>query len=119
MGENSAIALLFLLAVVAANLPWLTERVFLVAPTPPRGKREWVRFLEWGVYYLVAGAAAIGLEYSVTGDIYPKDWVFYVTTLCLFAVFALPGFIYRHDLRKHLQKRKERSDRLRRAASQD
>lgn len=119
MGENSAIVLLLLVAAVAANLPWLTERVLLVAPPPPRGKREWVRFLEWGVYYLLAGAVAIGLEYSVTNDIYPKDWVFYVTTLCLFAVFALPGFIYRHDLRKHLKKRQKRNDRLRQATPQD
>ena len=105
MDQGLAIVLLFVFAVVGANLPWLNERVFLVAPTPPRGKREWIRFLEWGVFYFVVGGAAFGLEYAVTGDVYPQGWEFYVTTLCLFAVLALPGFIYRHDLKKHLERR--------------
>lgn len=118
MGENSAIVLILLLAVILANLPWLNERVFLVAPEPPRGKREWIRFVEWGAFYGVMTGAGFGLEYAATGEVYPQGWEFYVTTLCLFAVAALPGFIWRHDLSKHLRRQKKRGDRLRTAEHQ-
>jgi hypothetical protein len=41
----------------------------------------------------------------LNGEIYSQDWEFYAVALCLFLVFALPGFIYRHDLRQLLQRR--------------
>ncbi|RFA30580.1 hypothetical protein CAI21_05960 [Alkalilimnicola ehrlichii] len=106
MSVGAGILLLFLVAFVAANLPWLTERVFFVLRPPAHGKREWIRLLEWAVLYVLVGLIGRGLEYQLTGQIQPQDWEFYVTTLCLFVVFALPGFIYRHDLRRHLRKRR-------------
>ena len=106
MGMTAAVILLFLLALVAANLPWLTERRFLVLPPPAQGKREWMRLLEWLLLFGVAGLLAAGLEYQVIGEIYAQDWEFWVVNLCLFAVFALPGFIYHHDLRRYLRKRR-------------
>ncbi|MCG5501723.1 DUF2818 family protein, partial [Ectothiorhodospira lacustris] len=36
------------------------------------------------------------------GTIHTQGWQFYAITLSMFAVFAMPGFIYRHDLRRHL-----------------
>jgi hypothetical protein len=45
----------------------------------------------------------------MTGEIYHQDWVFYAVTISLFLVFALPGFIYRYDLRRQLRARR-RSD---------
>ncbi len=106
MSVTVAFALLLVAALVAANLPWLTERVLFVLRPPARGKREWVRLLEWALMYVVIGALAVGLEYRATGGVYPQGWEFYVTTLCLFLVFALPGFIYHHDLRRLLKKRR-------------
>ena len=106
MGMTSAVLLLFVLALIAANLPWLTERRFLVLPAPAEGKREWVRLLEWLLLFGVTGGLAAGIERGVTGDIYSQDWEFWVVNLCLFAVFALPGFIYHHDLRRYLRKRR-------------
>ncbi|MCK8515921.1 DUF2818 family protein [Methylonatrum kenyense] len=114
MTETGAFLLLMLVAVVAANLPWFSERVLFIRVPAAGRKREWIRLLEWGFFYGVVAAVAAGLEYRVTGDIYPQDWEFWVTTLCLFMVFALPGFIWYHDLRHHLKKR---GPKKRRAAS--
>lgn len=94
------------LAIVAANLPWLSERVFFVVRTR-NGKSAWVRLLEWAVLYVLVGVIGIGLERRLTGEIYHQGWVFYVVTLSLFLVFALPGFIYRYDLRRLLRARRQ------------
>ena len=51
------------------------------------------------------GAIGLGLERRLTGEIYAQDWEFYAVTLALFIVFALPGFIFRYDLLKHLRRR--------------
>ncbi|MEM7206697.1 MAG: DUF2818 family protein [Pseudomonadota bacterium] len=97
--------LFILLAIAAANLPWMSDRVFLIFT--PRGARksEWVRLLEWLVLYAVFLALGLGLERMVNGEVYPQDWEFYAVTVLLFLVFAIPGFIYCHDLKRHLKPR--------------
>ncbi len=100
-----AAIVLITLAVAAANLPWLSERIFFLFPAPSGGKRAWMRLLEWLVLYAVVGVLAFGLERRLTGETHAQDWEFYAVTACLFVVFALPGFIYRHDLRRHLDRR--------------
>ncbi|AOV17311.1 hypothetical protein BJI67_09755 [Acidihalobacter aeolianus] len=91
-----------IVAVIAANLPWLTERRFFLLPTKT-AKSAAFRLLEWLVMYFVTGAIGLGLEHQMTGQIYHKSWVFFTVTVSLFIVFALPGFVYRYDLRKHLR----------------
>jgi len=44
----------------------------------------------------------MALENKLTGGLHNQQWGFYVATLCLFVVFALPGFIYHYDLKKLL-----------------
>ena len=96
--------LLIAVAFIAANLPWLSER-FLFVIRPWGGmKRAWQRWVEWLVLYGIVGGIAFGLEKKATGEIYAQDWEFYAVTFCLFLVFALPGFIYRHDLKHHLRR---------------
>ncbi len=107
MTADVAIWLLLVFAVVAANLPWLSERLFFIRELPG-GKPAWVRLLEWLVLYFVVGGIAIGLERKTLGNIHDQGWEFYVVTLCLFLVFALPGFIYRHDLKHHLDRARRR-----------
>jgi uncharacterized membrane protein YtjA (UPF0391 family) len=104
MTQTTAVILFLLIAVIAANLPWLSDRVFFVFE--PRGgvKRAWTRVAEWFVLYFVVGLIALGLEYQMTGTTHSQAWEFYVIGLCLFLVSALPGFIYRHDLKKHLDR---------------
>lgn len=104
MASTAAIWLLLAVALLAANLPWISSR-FLLVLTPPGGhKRVWMRLLEWLLLYFLVGLLALGLERQITGTVHPQDWEFYAVTLCLFVVFALPGFIYRHDLKKHLDR---------------
>lgn len=101
------ITILIIIGIIAANLPWISERLFLVKDLGEQGKRPWMRFLEWFILYLIVGGIAIGLEIRATGGSHAQDWEFYAVTLCLFLIFALPGFIYRHDL-KHLLDRARR-----------
>jgi len=89
-----------LLAVVSANLPWLSERRFLILFSQD-GKSGWLRLLEWLVLYLLLGVIGLGLEYRINGDVHPQDWEFYAVTLSLFFVFAMPGFIWRYDWKRH------------------
>lgn len=102
MSTSSLIWAYLVIALVAANLPWLTERRFLVLPgsgqTP---KPVWLRLLEWLLLYLLIGLVGLGLEHRLNGDIHVQDWEFYAVTLSLFLVFALPGFIWRHDWKHH------------------
>ena len=44
----------------------------------------------------------MALEYKMTGGLHTQQWEFYVASLCLFVVFALPGFIYHYDFKKLL-----------------
>lgn len=97
-----AVWLYLLIALVAANLPWLNERVLFVLTPRGNGKPAGIRFLEWGILYALVVAIGLGLERLVTGTIHAQGWQFYAITLSMFAVFAMPGFIYRHDLRRHL-----------------
>ena len=89
----SALILLFL---IIANLPWITERVFLVFPINST-KSVLVRLIELVVFYFVSLLIAIGVEMQFSGDIYPQTWEFFVTTFCLFLVLAVPGVIYRYQ----------------------
>jgi len=98
------ITIFLLLAVLAANLPWLSERFFIVF-TPSGGKKPfWMELLEWLVFYFLIGLIAFGFEMKTMGGLHTQEWEFYAVTLCLFVVFALPGFIYKYTLRHHLSR---------------
>jgi hypothetical protein len=105
MNTSTAVWIVVGFAFVAANLPWLSERLFFAFRPHGGQKRAWHRWLEWLTLYGVMGGVVVGVERKFTGEFFPQDWEFYVITLCLFLVFALPGFIYRHDLRHHLERR--------------
>ena len=101
--NTTIIAVFLLVAVLAANMPWLNNR-FLIFIQPEGGiKHFWMEFVEWLVLYAVIGLIALGLENKQMGQLHGQDWEFYATTLCLFVVFAIPGFVYRHTLKHHLK----------------
>lgn len=107
---HTTIIILIIVSLIAANLPWLSERFFLFFNPPgEQGKSLWMRLLEWLTLLCLFLLAALGLEKKLMGEIYRQDWEFYAVIICLFIVFALPGFIFRHDLYPHLQKRKRRN----------
>lgn len=101
---NTTIIVFLVIAFIAANLPWITERLFGLIAIKSEKKSAWVCLAEWLVLYFLVGLVALGLEKKFTSEIYSQDWEFYASTLCLFLVFALPGFIYRFDLKRLLKK---------------
>lgn len=110
MGTGAAIVLLLIVALIAANLPWLSDRIAFFAAPPVRGKSEWIRWAEWLVMFAVVGLIAAGLEYRTQGQLQGQGWEFWVINLALFAVLALPGFIYCHDLRRRLRRQYRRRE---------
>ncbi len=96
--------LIIAIAFIAANLPWLSDRVLLVLEPKEGVKRAAWRWMEWLLLFLIMGAVTAGMEQKINGEIYQQEWEFYAVNLCLFLVFALPGFIYRHDLRQLLKR---------------
>ena len=104
MTQTFVVGLWLVLAAVTANLPWLSERWLLVfARRDRRGKPFWLPLIEWSLLYSLIIGIGLGLEYKATGATHDQDWEFYIVTLCLFAVSALPGFIYRYQLRRLLK----------------
>ena len=101
---NTIIIIFLIVAVIAANLPWISERLFGLIALKSEKKSAWLCLLEWFILYFLIGLIALGLEKKFTSEIYSQDWEFYASTLCLFLVFALPGFIYRFDLKRLLKK---------------
>lgn len=103
---TSSTLLLVFFSIIAANLPWLTERFFIVF-TPPFGgvKRTWMRLLEWLIFACFAVLFAWALEQKITGSTHSQDWEFFAIFLSLFVVFAFPSFIYRHLILPLLQRK--------------
>jgi hypothetical protein len=89
---------LIFLGLAFANLPFINERLFGVVPKAFAIKPFWVRLLEMAVLYLVIGGIAYLLE-AQAGNVFSQRWEFYAVTVCLFIVFAFPGFVFRY-LRK-------------------
>jgi len=104
MNMLGSVWLLIAVAILAANLPWLSERFGFVY-APGGGKREWMRLVEWLAMYGLVALIAMGLERKSQGQLHAQEWEFYVATLCLFTIFALPGFLYRHVLSRLLARR--------------
>jgi len=91
---------LLLLALLAANLPWFSERLFYVIPLKQKTKSVAWCVLELVVLYFIMGAIAFYAEKSTMGEIAPQKWEFYAVTACMFLVFAFPGFVYRFFWKK-------------------
>jgi hypothetical protein len=94
MSQTASVWLVVLLALLAANLPFLNNRMFvlLALKTP---KNLAIRFGELVVWYFVVGGVGLLLEQRV-GQIAPQGWEFYAITGALFVTFAFPGFVYRY-----------------------
>lgn len=86
---TSNLVILLILALVAANLPFV----------PARQHIGW-RALELVALYFAIGALGRMLEAKL-GPLHSQNWEFYAVTACLFLVLAFPGFVYRYLWRKH------------------
>jgi hypothetical protein len=98
MNQTASVWLVVALALLAANLPFISNRLLLVyrlaAP-----KNLAVRLAELVFWYFVVGGLALLLEQRL-GQIAPQGWEFYAITGTLFITFAFPGFVFRY-LFKH------------------
>lgn len=95
MGMSAGGALVILLALLAANLPFFNQRLFAFAPIKYAVKPLWLRLVEMIAGYFVVGAIGYLIE-SRIGNVFEQGWEFYAVTAALFVVFAFPGFVYRY-----------------------
>ena len=98
MSQTASIWLVILLAFVAANLPFVNQRLLAVVPLA-RPKSLALRLAELVLMYFAVGGIGLLLE-KRAGQIAPQGWEFYAVTGALFITFAFPGFIWRY-LRRH------------------
>lgn len=99
--STSLIFVFVVLAFIAANLPWLTEKMLgLVSIGKLSPKPVWLRLIEWLILYFVLGGIALGFESKLNGQIHAQDWEFYTITLCIFFVLSVPGFIYHYEFKR-------------------
>ncbi|WP_020168797.1 MULTISPECIES: DUF2818 family protein [Methylotenera] len=87
--------IILLLAFVAANLPWFSNKLFYVIQLKPNAKNLAWCLLELVVLYLIVGAIGFYAEHVTFGQVSAQGWEFYTVTFSLFLVFAFPGFIYK------------------------
>ena len=97
MGQTAPVWALVLLALLAANLPFISQRFMLVYPLAS-GKSLPLRLLELLLWYFIVGALGLALEHQA-GQIAAQGWEFYAITGTLFVTFAFPGFVLRYLLK--------------------
>lgn len=84
---------LLLLALLAANFPFLTQRALGILPL--KHKTFWHHLFELALGFGIVAAIAYTLE-SRAGSVQHQGWEFYVTVVCLYLVFAFPSFVWRY-----------------------
>ena len=95
MNQAAAVWLVLVVAILAANLPFLNERVFVLGPQQRPAKAFGWRLLELLVFAGLTLALGSGLEASI-GQRSPQGWEFYAAGVCLFLTLASPGFVWRY-----------------------
>ena len=103
MSQSASVWLVIVLAFLAANLPFVSQRVLGVVPLA-RGKNLAIRLAELVLLYFAVGGIGLALEQRA-GQIALQGWEFFAVTGALFFTLAFPGFVWRylfkHKHRKH------------------
>jgi hypothetical protein len=98
MSTSASVWLVLIVAIIAANLPFINERILIVGPRR-HPKRLGFRLLE----LVLMGALTVGLGFAIEarlGQIAPQGWEFYAALGCLFLTLAFPGFVWRYLRRR-------------------
>ena len=98
MNTSLQMGILLLLALLAANLPFLSQRLLIVGPRRHDKTLSW-RLLELMLLYVLTGLLGLLLEQRA-GQVAPQGWEFYAITAALFLTLAFPGFVYRQLLHR-------------------
>lgn len=86
--------LVIAMAVLLANLPFMSNRLFGVLAR--RGPKPlWLRMVELAVWYVVVGLLARLFEGQI-GNVFAQSKEFYMLTVPLFVTLAFPGFVLRY-----------------------
>lgn len=93
-----AVIAVLLAALVAANLPFVNERLFLLGPRREAKSVAW-RLLELLVYASAVAVLGRSLEGHL-GQVSPVRWEFVAVWLCVFLTLAFPGFVWRYLRRR-------------------
>lgn len=88
---------MIVLAVLAANAPFISQRLAIVGPRRAQ-KSLGLRLIELVVAYFLVGGFALLLEKNA-GQIAPQGWEFYAVTATMFITLAFPGFVFRYLLK--------------------
>ena len=96
MTLSGSVLVLVFFSLFAANVPFFTERAFVVWPLG-RSKSLGFRLLELCVCYGLVGGLGLVLEANA-GQIAHQQWEFFAITAVLFMTLAFPGFVYRYLL---------------------
>ena len=98
MSTSVAAGLVLVLALFAANLPFLNERLFAIGPQREVKSLAW-RALELAVFAALTLGVGFALE-SHIGQRQPQKWEFYAAFAFLFLTLAFPGFVWRYLRRR-------------------
>ena len=94
MSQTASIWIVIVAALVAANLPFVNQRLFAVVPL--KGPKSLgTRLGELVVLYFAVGLLGTALE-GRAGQVASQNWEFYAVTAALFLTFAFPGFVWRY-----------------------
>ena len=94
MDTSAAVWLVLLVAVIAANLPFVNERLFVLGPARAPKEIGW-RLVELVALWVATLALGFALE-ARAGQAQVQGWEFYVALGFAFLTFAFPGFVWRY-----------------------
>jgi Protein of unknown function (DUF2818) len=97
MNHAAEVWTVILFALVAANLPFVNERLFIVGPKRAPKVLAW-RLVELALMAAITFGLGVLLEDHI-GQRQEQKWEFFAAAGCLFITFAFPGFVWRY-LRK-------------------
>lgn len=89
-----SVAVVLLVALLLANLPFMNERLFVVGPRRDPKSVGW-RLIELLVFTAVTAVLGRAIEGHL-GQVSPLRWEFVAVWVCVFATFAFPGFTWRY-----------------------
>ncbi|OWQ45524.1 hypothetical protein CDL60_20045 [Roseateles noduli] len=107
MDQGVSVWMVLVVALVAANLPYVSSRILLVGPRRDPKAGGW-RLLELFLLALITLAVGFGLE-STQGQRFPQGWEFYAAAVAMFVTLGFPGFVWRY-LRRSRSKVREFDD---------